>query len=86
MTRPDALRTLRTLGMGFAAVLFGVVVWRGLQEAYAMAPAQTLSRIAVGIIGSALLAGYDYWRRTDRVRGAKDRLEWLNRGGTRSWE
>lgn len=48
--------------------------------------AQIVSRITVGLVGAILFAVGDYVRRNDRVQGAKDRLEALNRGmGTHSW-
>lgn len=44
-----------------------------------------ISRLAIGLVGSALLLYAEWRRRTDRVQSAKDRLEWINKGGTHSW-
>jgi hypothetical protein len=51
-------------------VTLGMVVWR----------------IVVGLVGCTVFAWFEYVRRNDRVRGAKDRLAHLNRGaGTLDW-
>ncbi len=49
---------------GFHQLSLSVVLWRA----------------GMGVVGASAYALSEWWRRTSRVQGAKDRLESLNNG------